>query len=209
MAYQCVATSVAGFIQQLAVSYIANGYYFYVTGRIPDDKDPASTDQKIIGQYGVDISKWTRARRKKEGLANVQYLRYRSFFVILATRGQHPFFASEAKGIRDIREHPIYFMGYSIGCRQARNGRLYHVSVRIERGVCQELKAYFEENAIQQSLENLCRELRAIDFEPYAPVRAQLRRVLRAVNCRRKVAGLDLVPRHVLCLRRFPVRPFA
>ena len=44
MAYRCVATSVAGFIQQLAVGYVARGYYFYVTGRIPDHKDPAHTD---------------------------------------------------------------------------------------------------------------------------------------------------------------------
>ena len=208
MTYQCVATSVAGFIQQLAVSYIANGYYFYVMGRIPDDKDAASIDQKIIQQYGIDVSKWTRARRKKEGLANVQYLRYRSFFVILATRGQHPFFAAEARRIRDVREHPIYFMGYSIGCRPRRHGFGYHASVRIERGLCQGLKAHFEEIATHQSVENLCRELREIDYEPYAPVRGQLRRILRAVNRRRKVAGLDLVPRHALCLYRCPLRPF-
>ena len=38
--YRCEATSLAGFVQQIAVSYVANGYYFYVLGRVPDRKDP-------------------------------------------------------------------------------------------------------------------------------------------------------------------------
>ncbi|MFO1487666.1 MAG: hypothetical protein U1F65_04230 [Verrucomicrobiota bacterium] len=66
MAYRCVATSVAGFVQQLAVGYISNGYYFYVTGVIPEQKDPANTDRKILEGYGIGVSKWIRARRKKE-----------------------------------------------------------------------------------------------------------------------------------------------
>ena len=86
MTYRCVAASVAGFVQQLAVCYIARGYYFYVTGRIPEDKDPALTDEKIMSQYGIGVSKWVRARRKKEGCASVQYLRYGRFFVIIASR---------------------------------------------------------------------------------------------------------------------------
>ena len=36
--YRCEAASVEGFIQQLAVSYVAKGYWFYVTGRIPHHK---------------------------------------------------------------------------------------------------------------------------------------------------------------------------
>ena len=103
MAYRCVATSVAGFVQQQAVAYVANGYWFYVTGRVPDHKDPATVDVKIIRQYGIAISKWTRTRRKRAGQANVQYLRYDRFFVILATHGTHPFFAAEAGRLRDIR----------------------------------------------------------------------------------------------------------
>ena len=88
MAYRCVATSVAGFVQQLAVGYVARGYYFYVTGRIPEHKDPVHTDEKIIAQYGIGVSKWVRARRKRQGLANVHYLRYGTFFVIIASHGR-------------------------------------------------------------------------------------------------------------------------
>ena len=122
MAYRCVAASEAGFVQQLAVGYIANGYYFYVLGRIPDHKDPAKTDDKIIHQYAIAMSKWSRSRRKRRGHASLQYLRYGRFYVILATHGKHPFFAAEAGQVRDFRKHPLYFMGYSIGCRRARGG---------------------------------------------------------------------------------------
>ena len=208
MAYRCVATSVAGFVQQLAVAYIAHGYYFYVRGRIPDHKDPAATDQKIIAQYAIAMSKWTRSRRKEGGQASVQYLRYGRFYVILATHGQHPFFAAEAQQVRDFRRHPLYFLGYSIGCRQARGGGAHHASVRIRNDALFELKERFRHMALQRSVEELCRELRGIPYEPYAPVRDQLRGVQRAVNRLRKIAGLELVPQGVLRRWRTPVKPF-
>ena len=36
MEYRCVATSLEGFIQQLAVSYVGKGYFYYATGRVPN-----------------------------------------------------------------------------------------------------------------------------------------------------------------------------
>jgi hypothetical protein len=208
MAYRCVATSVAGFVQQLAVCYVARGYYFYVSGRVPDHKLPEDTDAKIIAQYGIDVSKWSRARRKKAGLANVQYLRYGRLFVIVATHGQNAFFEAEAKQLRDVRVYPMHFMGYAIGCRQGRRDGRLHVSVRIHRELYRELKATFEQRAVHRSLEGLARDFQAIPYEPYAPVRDQLRCILRAVNRKRKAAGLELVPNNVLCPRRIPVKPF-
>ena len=63
--YRCEVTTVAGFVQQLAVSYLVHGYWFYVTGRIPKHKDPRRVDEKLIARYGIDLSKWSRARRKQ------------------------------------------------------------------------------------------------------------------------------------------------
>ncbi len=208
MAYRCVATSVAGFVQQLAVAYVARGYWFYVPGKIPEGKDPARTDAKIIAQYGLDMSRWTRARRKRVGQASVQYLRHGHFHVILATHGEHPFFAAEGKQIRDVRRCPLHFRGYVIGCRNGRDGRR-HASVRIERERFQQMKAHFEEVAVHRRGEDLYRELRGLPFEPYAPVRDQMRILLRAVNRRRKAAGLDPVPPTALRLRRRSRRAFA
>lgn len=86
--YQHACVSVAGFIQQLAVSYVAKGYWFYVCGVVPERKDPAKTDRKIMAQYGVGISKWARARKKKAGQANLHYLRHERFWVVIATPGK-------------------------------------------------------------------------------------------------------------------------
>jgi len=188
---------------------VANGYYFYVAGRIPSRKEPAKTDEKIILQYGIAMSKWARARRKAAGEAKVQYLRFDRFYAILATHGEHPFFAAEAKQIRDIRKHPLHFMGYSIGCRRCRHGRRLHASVRINRERFHELKAWLERIAVHASVEELWGELRAVPFEPYAPIRDQLRSMLRTINRRRKVAGLELVPPESIRVRRAQLRPFA
>lgn len=208
MPYRCVATSVAGFIQQLAVGYIANGYYFYVSGTIPVRCYVTKTDRKIVESYDIALSKWTRSRRKRQGMANVQYLRYQRCFVIIATHGLHPFFAAEAKGLQDIRRCPLQFMGYSIGCRRARGGGEYHASVMISRERFAELKERFQGLAVSRSVEELSSDLRHLPFEPYAPVRVQLLGLLRGINRRRKLAGLEPVPSSALRLHRSPVRPF-
>jgi hypothetical protein len=91
MAYQCVTTSIAGFIQQLAVGYCAKGYHFYALGEIPPEKDPAHVDAKLVERYGVDLSYTTRCRRKQQGAASVQYVRYNDVFVLIATHGIHRF----------------------------------------------------------------------------------------------------------------------
>jgi hypothetical protein len=208
MVYRCVATSVAGFVQQLAVAYVSHGYYFYVAGMIPEDKDPAKTDEKILRQYGIAVSKWTRARRKRAGQANVHYLRHGHFYVIIANHGEHPFFAAEGKRVRDIRKAPILFMGYSVGCRRERGGGKYHAGVRINREHFRQLKRYFERAAIKKSVEEVTADLRGLLLEPYAPVRDQLKGILRAVNRKRKLGALPSVPREALRFRRAPVQPF-
>jgi hypothetical protein len=196
------ATSVEGFVQQLAVSYVRNGYVFYVTGIVPAGKDPATVDRKLVAKYGADATKWARARRKRAGHANVQYLRHGSFFVILATPGEHPFFAEEAGTVRDCRRVPIKFGGYAVSFR---NGR---VSVRIEREQYALLKAYFLEQATRRSADAIERMFRGLPFEPYAPVRGQLHGLLRAVNRARKRAGKPPVPWTCVRHRRRIVRPF-
>ena len=206
--YRCEATSVAGFVQQLAVAYVANGYWFYVTGTIPEGKDPRAVDAKLIGRYGIDVSKWTRCRRKKEGQASVQYLRLGRFFILIATRGKHSLFADERSRLRDAREHPIRFHGYAIGCRRAGEGGKYHPSVRIDREHYRQIKGHFTQIALHWPVEDLCRALRSIPYEPYAPIRNQLVGIRRAVNRRRQAAGLETVPWNSLRLRRISVRPF-
>jgi hypothetical protein len=199
--YQTEATSIEGFVQQLAVSFVGKGYFFYVTGSIPEGKDPRAVDEKLIARYGIGISKWARVRRKQAGTANLQYLRFERFFVLLATHGKHRFFEDE-ECVRDIRRTPIRFAGYSISCRGG------HPHVRIEQEEYKQLKAYLLELAIHRSLVTVERELAQIPFEPYAPVRGQLLCILRAVNRARKKAGFTPVTRQVFRFKRRICRPF-
>src|SRR5262245_46589261 len=118
MPYRSEAASVEGFVQQIACCYLRHGYWWYVAGKIPHDKDPTRVDRKLIEKYCIDVSESTRARRKQLGRANLQYLRLKRFFVLIATKGVHPFFVEEALGIRDIRYCPLKIGGYSISYRR-------------------------------------------------------------------------------------------
>jgi hypothetical protein len=200
--YRYEATSVEGFVQQLAVGYVAHGYWFYVTGFVPDGKDVRAVDEKLIARYGVAVSRTERARRKRAGLANVHYLRLERFFVLLATHGQHRFFEEEADVVRDIRHVPLKHRGYSVSYRGG------HPSVRIEREEFKRRRAFFLELACHRSAPALAAHFGRVPFEPYAPVRTQLFIILRAVNRARNTAGFEPVPWTSLRLRRRVVRPF-
>lgn len=207
MPYRCVTTSVQGFIQQLAVSYIARGYWFYVTGSIPERKDAASIDAKLVERYGADLSEWARARRKRSGFASLQYLRHNRFFVIIATHGEHRFFQDEWS-IRDVRREPIKYGGYSLSFRHSTVTGRGHASVRIEREEFVRLKSYLLDLAPHRRVEDMVELFQALPYEPYAPVRRQLLELVRGVNRVRAAAGHELIPWQCLRLRRQPLRPF-
>jgi hypothetical protein len=220
MHYRCEATTVEGFVQQLACCYLPHGYWFYVSGWVPAGKDPRAVDQKLLEKYGIAISRQARARRKLAGLANLHYLRRERFFVLLATHGKHSFFEEEGERVRDIRRLPLHFAAYSVTYRpgqfKPRTGAdgpaepddKWHARVQIAREEYGELKAYFLEKAVRTPAETLGRELYTVPFEPYARVRQQLLNVLRLVNDARKAAGREPLPGTVLRYRRRIVRPF-
>lgn len=214
MPYRAEATSVEGFVQQIACCYLRHGYWFYVTGHVPAGKDARAIDHKLIAKYGIGVSESTRARRKRLGRANLQYLRHGRLFVILATKGQHDFFAVESNSIHDIRRVPLQYGGYSISYRRGGRTRSgdrdprWHAHVEIERRRYLELKAWFLDIAPHRSADSLGLAFYELPFEPYAPVRRQLLNIWRAVNRARRKAGFQPVPVEVLPLRRRIVRPF-
>jgi len=215
--YKWEARSLEGFIQQLAVAYIARGYFFYVSGYVPQRISAAEHDQRMLAKFDVAKSKWSRYRRRKQRgsdgrpLANVQYLRHGDFWVLLATAGHHRFFTEHRKfdvvqrqmtrQYRDVRETPITYGGYSLSW----HGR---ASVRISPHAYQELKAHFLHIAAKESRNSLEREFSRAPFEPYAGVTRQMLAILRAVNRVRRTAGLPLVPRASVRVKRQVVKPF-
>jgi hypothetical protein len=221
MNYRFETTTDIGFVQLLACNYIPHGYWSYVTGVIPEGKDPVETDARLIRKYRIDVSRATRCRRKAAGRANVHYVRRGRFFVLLATFGKHRFYADEEGSIRDVREIPIQFAGYSIGCKQGeylhardgsgapKNDGRYRSRVQVSRPVYLDWKAYFAELAKSVSERRLAFELFNFPYEPYAPVRKQLLEIVRIVNRVRKEGGRSMLdPKEVIRFRRKIVRPF-
>jgi hypothetical protein len=207
--YLCEAASVEGFVQKLALDYVQYGYLFYVPGSIPEGKDPEVTDRSVIDRYEINVSRWTRYRRERAGLANVHYLRFGRFFVIIASHGRHLFREREKESIRDIRESPVRFAGYSIGYKRAQGDGSWHPSVHIEEEVEYPLlKRRFLRQSTRWEVEDFIRAFRALPYEPYAPVVQQELELLRQVNQRREAASLEAVPATALRFWRRSVRPF-
>lgn len=202
MRYRCEAATVEGLLQQLATQYLRHGYWFYVSGRVPARKDPREVDAKLVEKYCIGVSQKERCRRKRCGFANMQYLRYGPFFLLLATHGKHAFFLEESRQIRDARHVAIKFEHYAISHR---NGR---VCVRIEQREYARLKAWFLDLACRRSVEALAAEFSSLRYVPYAPVRQQLLIVWRSVNRLRSVAGFGRVPIECVPWRRRIVKPF-
>lgn len=203
MAYRCVARSVEGFIQQLAVGYVSRGYVYFVVGRVPEGKEPELVDKKLMATYGVDVSKFVRARRKRQEMANVHYLRFERFWVLLASAGQHErFFRMEAGNIRDARETPIRFGGYAVSYRGG------HASVRLDMERYLELKAHLLEIAGHRKREAVEAEFRGLGLVPYAPVRRQLLSIFRAANELRRTAGFQALSKWCVGLERRSIKVF-
>ena len=212
--YRCVAASPEGLVQQVAVSYLRHGYWWYVSGRIPKGKNRESVDRKLISKYGIDLTDKQRAYRKKRDLANMQYIRYEDFFLLMVTAGHHPFKQQERRQIRDCRRSPIKFAGYSISYRRSgitpKGGGppKWHACVRIAPRSYKELKAYFLELSCHRSVEALSQEFASLQYARFAPVRRQLLTIYRAVNQARTKLGYDMIPNAAVCLRRRIVKPF-
>lgn len=205
--YRCVTTSIEGFVQQVACSYLVNGYVFYVRGVVPDGKAPVDVDAKLIEKYDVNRSKWRRSVDARDGVARMQYIRHDRTFLLMATHGKHRFFDDEGRAVRDARKTPIKYGGYSVSYRRGQDGK-YHPHVRIEREQLATLKQHFRTRAVYSPTDQLARELADLPIEPYAPIRRQLLELLRAVNRVRKAHGLPEVSRKVLRFRRRIVAPF-
>lgn len=202
MQYRCVATSVEGLVQQVACCYLPHGYWFHVSGYIPEHKDPARVDAKLMERYGINLSRWSRVRRKRAGHANIQYIRHGRFFLLLSTHGRHPFFEDEGDQVRDARRSPVRYAGYSMSFRGG------HSHIRIELEEYRNLKAMLFDLSTRRPVGALAKTFRELPYEPYAPVRRQLLNLWRAVNRQRKAAALPLLPIECIRLRRRIVRPF-
>lgn len=218
MEYRYEVTSTEGLVQYLAANLLPAGYWFYVTGHVPENKLPEQIDGKLIAKYGAAISRQARCRRKNAGVATVRYIRCGRFFLLLATHGIHAFFQDEGSQVRDIRRVPLVVGDYSISYRPGRYRRrgegghaepdhCWHSRVRISPRRYTQLKRHFLDAAIHWPIERLRGAFYNLPFEPYAPIRQQLLNLLRLVNKARHTAGLEKLPSSVIRYRRRIVKP--
>lgn len=191
--YQYEAASADGFVDQL-IRYVGTGHFFYVTGRIPDKKEPESIDRKLLDRYEIEMPRWQRSRKKQAGIASVHYLRFERFFILMATHGHHRFFDEHDESqLQDCRRVGIKFEGYSIRYRFSDHTQKWHTLVRLDPETYKNLKAYLTELSTRRSKEALEEMFRSVWFQPFRPVREQLLNILREVNRKRKTAGLEKI----------------
>jgi hypothetical protein len=196
-------TSVGGFVQQVALHCLPHGYRYYVSGLMPEGKDPRAIDARILAKYEIARNRWERYRRKRAGEVNLRYLRYERRFLLLATEpwGRHRFFESEAE-IRDVHAVPIRFHGYELSYR---GGRVW---VRIGQEDLDGIRERLLRRATKARVSDLVSEFDSLPYEPYRSVRYQMFRLLDEVNRRRKAAGLGRVPASAIPARRTSYRVF-
>lgn len=234
--YQWVATTPEGFVRQLVANYLPHGYRFYMSGSIKPSRDVTQFDQIMQKKYGYQMSRSQRHRRKNAkspdgrplGLANVHYLRYGRFWILLCTKGSHRFFDEHVKRdkwgnitkkyFRDVHRDPIFFDGYSI--RVCQGGFLprykWKDAGRPERDARSRVRVRMADNMFRMLKADLVARSKSrkwsaraletvvwnLPFLPYAPVREQLRNLVRWMNEARKQAGFRDRLDPSRCIRR-------
>lgn len=220
MEYKYEVTSLTGYLQRVATHLLTKGYYFFVQGIVPEGKDPAVLDAKFLTKYDVVRTEGARRWRKQQGLGNVQYVRFERYWILLATHGDHPIREGEGDNLKDARRAPIRIGDYALYVKRgnylkkvandeaAKPDGKWRVRVLIAREPYRELCAYFLSIACHRRAEALAEELFSLPYEPYAPVRKQLLKLLRLVNAKRQAAGYGKIPPCCLRLKREIVRSF-
>lgn len=178
--YRYLIKSKTALAQYLACNLLPKGYHFYVASWIPEGKDPLTVDAKLILSYHTHVPKEKAYRRRKAGLSTVKYVRCGRLALLLATKGDSPFFQREAW--KDVRDNPICFGGYSVGVNR-QSGK---VSVRLHREAQNELKRFILEWACKRDLAWWEAWVKAFPFLPFAGVRDNLFALIRFLNENRK-----------------------
>ena len=176
---RCVLPSSGVLLRRIIWCMERYGYWYYKTGWIPEPKDPARTDEKILRAYAVPRSRMALHREGKKGRAKLRYYRTGRFFVLLATDGDHPFF--EADKPNDVRVTPLRYHGFTISYE----GK---IRLRWSTEVYRKLRRMFMDRVLDPAvvIEARFKRLR----HPYHPdILLQRQRLVRGVSQKRRRAG--------------------
>lgn len=200
--YQYETRNVAAFVSQV-VRYVAAGHYFYVRVLIPEGKDAAAVDAKLLARYDVKKKRWQRKRRYLKRTASIHYLRCNRCAVLMLTKGNHEqFYQDHASSVRDIRRQALKVFGYSIRYGVSTTTKNPKILVRLDQQKCREVRAHFMTICTWNSFRDprrLEREFARLPYQPYGPVFLQLHSIWKAANRSRRRRGFE--PLAFACLR--------
>jgi hypothetical protein len=184
MQYDYAVPTLGHFLKRIAIDYMRYGYVRWVIRNIPPERDPKAVDIKLVETYGVTQCRTRRLRSKRQGQAIIQYVRWGNTFVLLATQGEHELFSKLCS--YDARSTPLHIERYSIGMMGSK------VVVKVRHQIWEAVWQRFEKLALydHKVVEG---RLNALSFYRFPGVVHQLYQLTRAINQRRRVAGLSRV----------------
>ncbi len=228
----CEVRSLTALVKQIAVHTLRWGYWWYVSGIIPEHKDAKSIDGRLMDKYAANLSEASRYRRKQQGLANVRYYRLGRRFFLFTTLGVSPIWQAEAANLRCVRRAPrdwekrtgytgvfpyapIQVGGYSISykpgglTKKGKTDPKWHSHVELDHKTYRDVKATFLEVATKRSASQLGMMFYELGFEPYKPLLRQLYAIHKRVNLKRRRSGIKVrVPREFIPTKLRPARVF-
>jgi len=228
----CEVRSLTALVKQIAVHTIRWGYWWYVSGIIPDHKNSRDIDRRLMDKYAANLPESSRYRRKQQGFANVRYYRLGRRFFLFTTLGHSPIWEAEQANLRCIRKPPrdwekrtgytgvfpyapLQVGGYTISYKpggRTKKGEVdpkWHSHVELAPETYRNMKATFMELATRRSASQLGLMFYELGYEPYKPLLRQLYSIHKQVNQRRRRSGIkDAVPREFIPTKLRSVRVF-
>lgn len=174
------AQTLGEFLRRIAIDYARFGYTRYAVRTIPEGKDLDAIDRKLIAIYGVTSCRTTRMRRKHQGKACVQYLRFQHSFILLASYGEHAAFSKICSF--DMKDSPLHFRGYSIGFVGGT------VSVRVAKSVWSHVRRELGTVALENRAQ-VEKAIASLPFYKFPGVVSQMTQLIADINHIRKQAG--------------------
>lgn len=187
-----IATSKGDLLRRVVFDYLRYGYTRIATIEIPETKateeELVRIDRKIETDYRVTYHRPTRIRRREKGEASIVHVRWRRWFVLLATPGRH-----EQEGRiswHDVKEKPFHLFGYSLGI-----GRDGKPTVFIVRRTWERIRRIGGVVALRdtQEVERFAAWIEKVIAFDVPSVVKQKEKLRRAINDQRRAAGLPIV----------------
>ena len=179
-----VATSLGQFLRKIAIDYVRHGYYWYQLYTFKKDfseQELERIDTKIIKEYEITYHRTTRARRKKQGIANVAYVRWSNYYILLFTDGFH-YKKQEGVRLSDMREVPLQIFQYEVRVLQGKG------QVRINPDYLKRKRRSLLKSSYKGRGEVL-KKLHRLGYLNYPEINRQKFYLLKAINKKRRKAN--------------------